>query len=37
MATRLALWLARGDNSFHALLFVTVPPLLAVVVIGFAS
>jgi hypothetical protein len=30
-----ALWLARGDNSLHVVLFATIPPLLAIVVIGF--
>jgi hypothetical protein len=28
-------WLARGDNSFHVVLFATLPLLTAVVGIGF--
>lgn len=35
MAARAAAWLSRGDNSFHLMLFVTMPALLAIVVIGF--
>lgn len=28
-------WLARGDNAFLFCLFVCIPPLLAVIAIGF--
>lgn len=35
MATRAVLWLSRDDNSFHVVLFATVPLLLTIVVIGF--
>lgn len=32
---RFACWLARGNNSFNLLLFITVPPLVAITMIGF--
>lgn len=28
-------WLARGNNAFNTLLYVTVPPLLAIIATGF--
>lgn len=35
MAARAASWLSRGDNSFHLMLFLTLPALLAILAIGF--
>jgi len=34
MFSRLALWLSRGDNAFHAMLFIIAPPLGAIIAIG---
>jgi hypothetical protein len=35
MARRAFLWLARGDNSFHVMLWTCLPPLLALTLTGF--
>jgi hypothetical protein len=34
MFARFALWLSRGDNAFTLLLFITLPPLAALIGIG---